>query len=144
MPMTRINRTGISKHMPYTIKELTGLLHKSEKTLERWMGAGLPIVPGGKNPILILGDDLIEFLKNKDAKHKVKLKRNEFLCMKCKLPRLAKRGTLKILSDRKEGNCCVCNSKMSKLIKSRRNLLSDTAVPDINVGFDDPPPSPLV
>ena len=141
--MTRINRSGISKHMPYTIKELTGLLHKTEKTLERWMSAGLPIVPGGKRPILILGDDLIEFLKNKDAKNKLKLKRNEFLCMKCKGPRRAKRGSIKFLSDRKEGECCVCNGRMSKLIKSRRNLLSDTDSPDINVGFEEPPPSPL-
>jgi hypothetical protein len=130
--------------MAYTIKELTGLLHKTEKTIERWMGAGLLIVPGGKKPILILGDDLIEFLKNKDEKNKVKLKRSEFFCMGCKAPRRAKRGSLKILSDRKEGECDVCSGKMSKLIKSRRQVLSNIENTDVNVGFEEPTPSPLL
>jgi hypothetical protein len=101
-------------------------------------------VPGGKKPILILGDDLIEFLKNKDAKKKMRLKRSEFYCMACKVPRHAKKGSLKILSDRKEGECDVCSGKMSKLIKSRREVLSNTVTPDVNVGFEEHPSSPLL
>ena len=64
--------------------------------------------------------------------------------MACKVPRHAKKGSLKILSDRKEGECDVCSGKMSKLIKSRREVLSNTATPDVNVGFEEHPSSPLL
>lgn len=99
------------------IKELLPLLHVGEKSFQRWIDRGLKVVPGSKRPILILGSDLKGFLKNKDAKKKVKLKRNEFYCLTCKAPRRAKRGSLKTLSDRKTGDCCVCSGKMSKIIK---------------------------
>ena len=139
--MTRINRKGVSKHMSYILKELTGRLDVGEKTILRWIDKGLLTVPGGKKPILILGDDLIEFLKKKDAK-KGKLKRNEFFCFACKGPRLAKKGSIKVLSDRKTGDCRDCGAKMSKLFTSRKHPLSDTASPDVNVRIEEPEPPP--
>lgn len=133
--MTKIDSDGINKHMSYTIKELPPLLQVGEKTLQRWMDRGLKVVPGSKRPILILGSDLKEFLKNKDAKKKVKLKRNEFYCLTCKAPRRAKRGSLKTLSDRKTGDCCVCSGKMSKIIKPYQKGLFDTLTQHSNVHY---------
>jgi len=133
--MTRIDSGGINMHMSYTIKELLPLLHVGEKSFQRWIDRGLKVVPGSKRPILILGSDLKEFLKNKDAKKKVKLKRNEFYCLTCKAPRRAKRGSLKTLSDRKTGDCCVCNGKMSKIIKPYQKGLFDTLAQHSNVHY---------
>jgi hypothetical protein len=124
--MTRINRTGISKHMSYTVKELSDLLHVDKKTCWRWIGEGLQTVPGGKKPIYIMGSDATEFLRNKDAKKKVPLKRHEFFCVRCKAARRAKKGSIHILSDRKIGTCCVCNGKMVRIIQPYRKGLFDT------------------
>lgn len=140
--MTRINRKGVSKHMAYTLKELTGRLNVGEKTILRWIDKGLLTVPGGKKPILILGDDLIEFLKKKDAK-KGKLKRNEFFCFACKEPKPAKRASIKMLSDRKTGDCRDCGGKMSKIFTSRKHPLSGTASPDVNVHIEESEPPPI-
>jgi len=115
--MTRINCQKVSKNMSYTIQDLTLLLDKNEKTIRRWIDTGLRIVPGGKNPILISGFDLKEFLKDKDSKKEVKLKRSEFYCMHCKMPRRAKKGSIKQLKNKKVGLCYVCSSKMSRIFK---------------------------
>lgn len=103
--------------MSYTIKEMSGCLKINEKTCLRWIEKGLPIVSGGKRPILILGSDIKDFLRRKDSKKKIKLKRNEFYCLKCKAARNAKRGSIKELKNRKTALCRVCNGKMSRTIQ---------------------------
>lgn len=133
--MTKIDCRGINKYMSYTTEELPSLLHVNKKTIYRWMESGLKFVPGSKKPYLIRGSDLKEFLKNKDAKKKVKLKRNEFYCLTCKAARRAKRGSLKTLSDRKTGVCCVCNGKMSKIFKPYQKGLFDTVIQHSNVHY---------
>lgn len=112
--------------MSYTIKELSDTLCVNEKTCLRWIDAGLQIVPGSKRSILIMGSELTVFLRNKDAKKKVKLKRNEFYCLRCKAARHAKRGSVETLSDRKVGTCSVCSGKMSRIIKPYQKGLFDT------------------
>ena len=102
--------------MSYTIKEIVVCLNVSEKTCLRWIESGLPIVPGGKKPILILGSEIKDFLRKKDSKKKIKLKRSEFYCLTCKTARTAKRGTIKRLVKQKIGVCRVCIGKMSRTI----------------------------
>lgn len=114
--------------MSYTIKELSERLPANEKTLLRWIDDGLKIVIGCKKPILILGSELQDFLRKKDAKRKVSLKRSEFYCFRCKVARPAKRGTIKTLSDRKTALCRVCNGKMSRIIKPHQK---DYMIPPI-------------
>ena len=115
-PMTRINSQKISGSMSYTIKELARDAGINEKTCLRWIEQGLPTVPGGKNPILMRGFEIKDFLRKKDSKKKIKLKRNEFYCLRCKAARSAKRGTTKKLNGRKTGECRVCSGKMSRTI----------------------------
>jgi len=124
--MTKINPKGIKKHMSYNIKQLSDILCVNEKTCLRWIDAGLQVVEEGKKPILITGSDLKVFLKNKDSKKKVHLKRNEFYCLRCKVPRHAKRESVETLSDRKVGICSVCNGKMTRIIKPYQKGLFDT------------------
>ena len=61
--------------MNYTIKELSKELGVNKKTCLRWIAEGLKIIDGSKKPILIMGSEAKKFLRNKDAKKKVKLKR---------------------------------------------------------------------
>lgn len=102
--------------MSYTINEMSEYLGINKKTCLRWIENGLPIVPGSKKPILMLGSQIKEFLRKKDSKKKVELKRNEFYCLRCKAPRRAKRGSIKRLAHHKTSICSVCSGKMSRTI----------------------------
>jgi hypothetical protein len=110
----------VHKHRSYTIKELSMLLHRNEKTCSRWIEQGLKTV-SDKKPFLILGGDLTEFLRNRKTMKKILVGRNQFLCFGCKAGRYAKRGSIVKTATRKTGLCRVCNGKMSKTIKPHQN-----------------------
>jgi hypothetical protein len=114
--MTRFDPRKISQHRSYTIKELSDLVGMSEKTCLRWIEKGMTTVPGSQKPILILGDAVKKFIRNRNSNNKIKLQRHEFYCFTCKLPRRAKRGSINILGNTKRGHCSVCNGKLSKTI----------------------------
>ncbi len=113
----KINPKKIFGHRSYTIKELSGFLNIDKKTCLRWISDGLKIIPGCKNPILINGNDIKEFLTNRKLKKKIKLTRYQFLCMTCKGARNAKRGSIRVVGNKKSALCRVCNGNMSRLIK---------------------------
>jgi hypothetical protein len=115
--MTRFNPQIIYSHLSYRIDELAAELDIDKKTCLRWIAEGLKTVSGSKKPILIMGKDIKEFIRARNSKKKVRLKRHEFYCFKCKVPRRAKRGTITRSGDTKKGNCSVCNGKMTKKIK---------------------------
>jgi hypothetical protein len=112
----KINPQKIFQHRSYTIKELSELLDIDEKTCFRWIEEGLDIIPGCKKPILIRGGDLKKFLLNRKMRKRIALNRNQFFCMTCKVARLAKRGSIKIVSNKKTASCRVCNGKMCRII----------------------------
>ena len=103
--------------MNYTIKELAKLLDIDEKTCHRWIEEGLRIVPDSKKPILIMGSDAKEFIRMRNSKKKVKLKRHEFYCFKCRGPTRAKRGSIMVSGSMKKGVCSVCNGKIRKTFR---------------------------
>lgn len=113
----KINPQKIYKHRSYTIKEITELLGINTKTCFRWIEEGLKLVDGGKKPILISGDSLKEFLKNRKLNKKIELGRYQFLCLTCKKASSAKRGSNKVVGNKKTALCRVCNGKMSRIIK---------------------------
>lgn len=114
--MTRINRQKICGSMSYTIKELSDGSGVCQKTCLRWIEEGLPIIPGSKKPILMLGSEIKDFLKKKDSKKKITLKRNEYYCLTCKASRTAKRGSIRRLKRQKKAICRVCSGKMCRTI----------------------------
>lgn len=114
--MTRFDPRRISQHKSYTIKELSALIGMSEKTCLRWISQGLKTLSGSKKPILIVGNEVKKFIRNKNSKAKVKLERHEFYCFTCKLPKRAKRGSISITGNTKRGHCSACNGKMCKTI----------------------------
>lgn len=112
--MTRFNPQIISRHLSYTLPEIAAKLGMTKKSLYRWVDEGLPVVTGQKKPILIRGDDLKAFINARNSKNKVKLKRHEFYCLRCRAPRRAKRGTITKSGDTRKGECSVCNGKMQR------------------------------
>jgi hypothetical protein len=118
--MTRFNPQIIHGHVSYTIREIVKVFGINQKTCLRWIAEGLATVPGQKKPILIYGSDLKLFIRQKNSKKKVKMKRHEFYCLKCKLPRRAKQGSITTSGDTKRGECSVCSTKMTRKIKPKR------------------------
>lgn len=114
--MSKINPKNICKHRSYTIKELSDILCINQKTCFRWIDNGLKIIPGCKNPILIYGDDFKQFIAKKKLKKKIKLTRYQFYCLTCKRATFAKKGSIKILSNKKIALCRVCSGKISRII----------------------------
>ena len=112
----KINPQKIYTHRSYTIKELSELLSIDEKTCFRWIEEGLKIIAGCIKPILIKGSDLKEFLNNSKIRKKIPLNRNQFLCLTCKKASYAKRGSIRVVGDKKTALCRVCNGKMSRII----------------------------
>jgi hypothetical protein len=134
--MRKINPKGVYRHRSYTIEELSALLSKNKKTLLRWIDSGLKTIPESKKPILIMGSDLKEFLRNKYSKKKAKLKRNQFYCLACKKAVYAKRGSIEIFNNQKRALCRVCNGKICRIIKPYQKdykiLLSSVQMSIIN------------
>ena len=115
--MTKFNPQIISRHLSYTLPEIAAKLSVSHKTIFRWIDEGLSTVPGKKKPILIHGSELKAFINARNSKKKVTMERHEFYCFKCKVPRRGKRGTITKSGDTRRGECCVCNTKMTRKIK---------------------------
>lgn len=117
----KINPQKIHTHITYTTKELAELLGINIKTCFKWIEAGLKTIEGCKKPILMKGSDAKDFLKNRKLKKKITLDRYQFLCMSCKKASDAKRGSIKIIGNKKTARCRACKGKMSRTIKLSQN-----------------------
>lgn len=102
----------------YTVQECAILLAVSIGTIRAWIRSGLPILVAGK-PILIAGDALTAWLKNRNSARKQKCQPDELYCFRCRTPRKVRFGTLVIAPRNSKtvairGNCVACNAKMNR------------------------------
>jgi hypothetical protein len=127
--MTKVDHRKIHMHLNYEVKELEDILGMNKKTIFRWIQSGLKTVEGGKNPILILGSELIQFIKSKNLKNNVKLDRSQFYCFKCRGPTHAERGSVEIHCDKKIGRCTVCKCKICRTNRPVKKDYNANSVP---------------
>lgn len=86
-------RTGwraVKSYKSYTVEEAARNQRVAKGTVRRWLKSGLPCL-NEKRPCLILGGDLVDFLKNR-KKPKQTCKPEECYCFRCKAPRKAALG----------------------------------------------------
>jgi len=76
----------VNIHRSYTVEEVARLLGKHKNTVRNWVKDGLATIDD-KRPMLILGPDLVEFIKKRRAKNKQSCKPGELYCVRCRLPR---------------------------------------------------------
>lgn len=101
MPRYRLNT--ITARRSYTIAEISSLLSVNRRTCGRWIREeGLRVVEENTSPLLVLGAELIDFIKKKRNKASAPLKDNEIYCLKCRRPVRAKVGTEKIVNTGKK------------------------------------------
>lgn len=77
--LVKINRN-------YTVEEVSARLQVHRNTVREWIKQGLPVVDT-KRPILILGTDLVTFLKSRRLNKKQKCMPGQVYCVRCRAPR---------------------------------------------------------
>jgi len=74
-------------HRSYTVEEVARLLGKHKNTVRNLVKDGLTTIDD-KRPMLILGHDLVAFIKKRRAKNKQSCKPGELYCVRCRAPKL--------------------------------------------------------
>ena len=74
-------------HRNYTVDEVATLFSVHRNTVREWVRRGLPTTDN-RRPMLILGRDLVAFLRSRRTKNKRVCKPGEIYCMRCRTPRV--------------------------------------------------------
>ena len=72
-------------HRSYTVEEVSVLLGVHKNTVREWIKRGLQTNDRNR-PLLILGPDLIAFLKARRSKNKRACQPGEIYCVRCRAP----------------------------------------------------------
>lgn len=73
-------------HRNYTVGEVAGLFGVHRNTVRKWVKRGLP-TNDDRRPMLILGRDLVAFLRARRAKNKRTCQPGEIYCVRCRAPK---------------------------------------------------------
>ena len=73
-------------HRNYTVEEVAGVFGVHRNTVREWVKRELP-TSDGRRPMLILGHDLVAFLRARRAKNKRTCQPGEIYCVRCRAPR---------------------------------------------------------
>jgi hypothetical protein len=118
------NHRLVKIHRSYTVEEVAKLLGKHKNTVRNWIKNGLATIDE-KRPLLILGHDLVEFIKKRRAKNKQSCKPGQLYCVRCRVPKFPA-GDFAEYSPvtEKFGNliaiCPDCDSIMNRLVSLAR------------------------
>jgi excisionase family DNA binding protein len=114
------NRQRVKIHRSYTVDEAARALGVCKPTVRRWIkGGGLAVLTDQK-PMLILGADLVDFLKASRAPHQ-KCQSYECYCVKCRKPQRPACDMIEYIpltptSGNLRGLCPECETFMHKRI----------------------------
>ncbi len=75
-------------HRNYTVEEVAGVFGVHRNTVREWVKRGLP-TSDGRRPMLILGADLVAFLRARRVKNKRACQPGELYCFGCRAPKAA-------------------------------------------------------
>lgn len=73
-------------HRNYTVEEVAALFGVHRNTVREWVKRGLPTTDD-RRPMLILGRDLVAFLRARRAKNKRTCQPGEIYCIRCRAPK---------------------------------------------------------
>ncbi len=114
----------------YTVKEIASVLNCHERTVQVWIQQGLEVIDRSSKPYLVSGLEAKQFLRNRSQKLKVKLKNEEFYCLKCHAARESQPEALqleytgKLLGNGQRqikiaGLCSICSSVINRFSSER-------------------------
>ena len=127
--MPNYNPRLIKSRRSYSINEICSLFDINRKTCHRWLkNEDLRVIEKNVNPVLVMGEDLINFLKRRKKKKRAVLKEDEFFCVKCRKAVKAKEGSEKNVKTGKKigkngleqiikiGLCETCNTGLNRFL----------------------------
>jgi len=128
------NHRLVKSHRNYTVEEIARLLGKHKNTVREWIKDGIPTIDN-KRPTLVLGRELIAFLRARRAGKKQPCRPGEMYCFGCRAPKFPAAGMLDCQHlTEKIGNltgiCPDCNSLMHRCV-SLANIREFTEKADI-------------
>lgn len=117
--MARPSARGVKLHRNYTVDEAARASGACKGTVRRWLKSGLPALTD-KKPLLILGSDLIHYLKSRTAT-KQKCRLQECFCFSCRTPRAPAFGEVEFhpltpSSGNMRALCETCTTVMHKRV----------------------------
>lgn len=80
------NHRLVKIHRNYSVEDIAKLFGIHKNTVRNWVKDGLATIDE-KRPMLILGQDLEAFLKERRAKNKQSCKPGQLYCVKCRVPK---------------------------------------------------------
>src|SRR5258708_38230303 len=82
------NHRLVKLHFTYTVKEIARRLDMHQHTVRRWLQDGLVTIDDRRRPVLIRGQDLVDFLKCRRDSAKRGCPPGHIYCVKCRVPRM--------------------------------------------------------
>ena len=128
---------AVKRRRSYSVDEVARNQGVSKGTVRRWIRKGLPSLTD-QRPQLIIGADLIDFLKSR-KKPKLRCDADEFFCCTCKGLRRAVFNELECFETlpgrhRLRALCCECTTVMHKAT-SQVTIDALNAMPDISLSM---------
>ncbi|MFQ3245359.1 MAG: hypothetical protein ACI9SP_002006 [Arenicella sp.] len=126
----RLNPNLAKIHRNYLVVEVAELFGVHKNTVRAWVKSGLPICDEN-HPMIILGQELRDYLKAKNTGAKRPCKEDEMFCLKCRWPKKPAGGMVEYIPSNNVKGCLsaicpTCDSMMnrfsnvSKLEKMKR------------------------
>jgi hypothetical protein len=141
MATRRPSSRGVRRHRNYTVDGAARAVDVSKGTVRRWMKAGLPAITDRK-PILILGSDLIDFLKSRRQPTQ-RCQPDECYCFSCRAPKRPAFDAVEYMPLTPTGGnlralCAECSTVMHKRV-STASLTALEAILDVTIRQADRP-----
>ncbi len=130
----------------YDFKSISKILNVHIRTVQKWRKFGLKVIDVDAHKYLVEGKDLKQFLHTNYCKEKVKLREDEFYCLKCRkgchsLPdKITKVETYKKIGLNAyqviyQGVCEFCGSKVNRYSTDKKILFRNTECQEGMVGI---------
>lgn len=120
MRSRRPNPRLVKIHRNYSVEEVANLFGIHKNTVRVWIKSGLPLCDD-KRPVLILGRELVAYLKTKRTKNKRTCEAGEMYCLRCRTPQKPAANMVDYEPiNEKMGNliglCSCCESVMNRRV----------------------------
>ncbi|MBU1140021.1 MAG: helix-turn-helix domain-containing protein [Proteobacteria bacterium] len=118
------NHRLVKIHRSYAVEEVAKMLSVHKNTVRHWIKDGLATIDDNR-PMLILGEELVTFIKKRRMKNKQPCKPGELYCVRCRTPK-APAGDIADYTPvtKKFGNlvaiCPDCDSIMNQRVSLAR------------------------
>ena len=120
----RFSTSGLSASRVYPVQTAAQIIGASMVTFRKFEKEGLRVIKSGR-PNLVRGEDLILFLKKRNAANRASMNEGQFSCFRCNAPTDAKPGSLRFQSypgrtGRLSAICGVCDGKVGRFCNASK------------------------